>query len=251
MEMMHRDAGVKNVVIGGRPSYGPMQTPSGSRGARDYDLIELDADISNAISLVNDSSVFPNRTNQDVYVYDGGVSLRAQVREGETVPLAMQYEAADCRIFLTPDTFNNFTNLWRYAANVMWTSPQFCVQGSTGYATTTNTSESTLPPPSASPPAAVNYSSIGIPIFDNATAINSFLISDLPMPDLVADLVSRKAVPVSKIQTSQPIDINAPKSGNSQGQPPKYNTLGQVSKACKGNTAPGCSRRKRRSVYRR
>ena len=126
MEMMHWDAGVKNVVIGGRPSYGSMQTPSGSRAARYYDVAELDDDILNAFSVdadgnAIDDGILPNRTNQDVYIYDAGVSLPNQVRQGETTPLQMQYEAADCRIFYTPLTFNNFTNLWKHAAEAMLT----------------------------------------------------------------------------------------------------------------------------------
>ncbi|KAK5117002.1 hypothetical protein LTR62_006723 [Meristemomyces frigidus] len=112
MEMMNHDAGVRNVVLGGRPQYGPMQTPSGSRIAYDYTLYEMDADFANAqyidAAIKNGTSGVSqvNRTNQDVFVYDGGVSLCAQVREGDTTPLAMQYLAADCRIFLTPATFN-------------------------------------------------------------------------------------------------------------------------------------------------
>ncbi|KAK6393092.1 hypothetical protein LTR65_002783 [Meristemomyces frigidus] len=113
MEVMHHDGGVRNVVIGGRPSKGPMQTPSGSRGARFYDLVELDADIQNAVSILDTTvSQLPEQSSdQDLYIYDGGVSLRAQVRQGQSIPLAMQHQAADCRIFLTPATFNNFTNL--------------------------------------------------------------------------------------------------------------------------------------------
>ena len=69
-EMMHHNGGVFNVVVGGHPSYGPMQTPCGSRGARYYDVAELDADIYNAI----DSTGLPDRTT-DYYVHGGGVSL--------------------------------------------------------------------------------------------------------------------------------------------------------------------------------
>lgn len=186
MEMMHWDAGVKNVVVGGRPSYGPMQTPSGSRAARYYAVTELDIDVSNAISVQTQDnpvadSIFPNRTNQDVYIYDAGISLRNQVREGETTPLQMQFEAAECRIFYTPLTFNNFTNLWRHAADATWTNPHLCVQGSTGFARSKGAAPK--PAPALSPLAAVNYSNIGVPTLREPRADIPFLVSDQPLPD--------------------------------------------------------------------
>lgn len=186
MEMMHWDAGVKNVVVGGRPSYGPMQTPSGSRGARFYDLGELDNDIANVVAINTLEGLpadprIPDRGDQTIYVLDAGVSLRAQVREGETVPLQMQFEAADCRIFYTPSTFNNFTNLWIYAADAWWTNQNLCVRDSIGYATGKNTTPK--PAPSAVPLAAVSYSDVGIPNLHHPDAAIDFLVSDLPLPD--------------------------------------------------------------------
>ena len=41
MEMMHHEFGVKTVVAGGYPMTGPMQTPSGSRGARLYSVNDV------------------------------------------------------------------------------------------------------------------------------------------------------------------------------------------------------------------
>lgn len=188
MEMMHWDAGVKNVVVGGRPSYGPMQTPSGSRGARYYDFSELDADINNTITVEAQSGLgidadLPDRTDQDLYILDGGITLRNQMREGESVPLQMQFEAADCRIFYTPLTFNNFTNLWKYAAEAIWTHPDLCVQGSTGFAKSKSTATTPNAAPLATPLAAVNYSSIGMPTLHHSDADISFLVSDQPLPD--------------------------------------------------------------------
>lgn len=186
MEMMHWDAGVRNVVIGGRPSYGPMQTPSGSRAARYYSTAELDNDIRNTLSVQAEDDtigegVIPNRTNQDVYVYDAGISLRNQVREGETTPLQMQFEAADCRIFYTPLTFNNFTNLWKHAADAAWTNSELCVQGSTGYATAKG--KTSKPAPATTPLAGVKYSNIGIPTLRQTGEEIRLVTSDQPLPD--------------------------------------------------------------------
>ena len=57
----------------------------------------------------------------------------------ESTTLQFLYEAADCRIFYTPSTFSNYTNLWTYAANATWWTPQLCVEGSTGRASNINT----------------------------------------------------------------------------------------------------------------
>jgi hypothetical protein len=125
--------------------------------------------------------VIPNRTNQDIYVYDAGISLRNQVREGETTPLQMQFEAADCRIFYTPLTFNNFTNLWKHAADAVWTNPELCVQGSTGYATAKG--KDPKPAPAISPLAGVKYSSVGIPTLRQTGEEIRLVTSDQPLPD--------------------------------------------------------------------
>ena len=43
--MMHHEAGVQTVVVGGQPQVlGPMQAVAGNRGARDYESDDLDID---------------------------------------------------------------------------------------------------------------------------------------------------------------------------------------------------------------
>jgi hypothetical protein len=83
MEMMHHEAGVRTVVAGGYPVTGPMQTPSGSQGARSYSVTDiLDSNIALAQSLLqgnNDprSNFLPNRTAAlSVYVDYMGINLR-------------------------------------------------------------------------------------------------------------------------------------------------------------------------------
>lgn len=153
MEMMHHEAGVRTVVAGGRPAYGPMQSPAQSRGARMYGTDIFNADIEFA-QAINDtaSALLPNRTiNQDLYVTFASINLRDQVRQNENVPLQFLYEAANCRIFYTPKTWYNYTALWRYAADAIWTDPALCVEGSTGYATTAGSSSGIKTPPSVAP----------------------------------------------------------------------------------------------------
>lgn len=137
--MMHHQAGVKVVAVGGRPTTGPMQGVAAGRGARSYSLSVLDANINFAQSLLAsagspDANFLPNRTTaNDVYIIDAGVNLRDQVRQDEETPLQFTYEAADCRIFWTPKTIFNYAALWQYTADAVWRNASLCVAGSTGY----------------------------------------------------------------------------------------------------------------------
>lgn len=139
---MHHEAGVRVVVAGGRPTTGPMQAPSGTRGARLYDHDTLDNNIGFVQKLLTiqtlpDADFLPNRTEApDVYVTYASINIRDQIRRDETVPIQFASEAADCLILYTPQTAYNYTALWQYAADAIWTNPSLCVASSTGYATT-------------------------------------------------------------------------------------------------------------------
>ncbi|KAI1338347.1 hypothetical protein F5Y15DRAFT_416991 [Xylariaceae sp. FL0016] len=138
VEMMHQEAGVRTVALGGRPVSGPMQGVGGTRSARVMATETLDANIGVVQVLLEnstDSHFLPNRTEAlDVYIVDAGINLRDQVRKGETQSLQFAYEPADCRIYFTPQTVFNYTNLWNYAANAIWRNSSLCVEGSTGLA---------------------------------------------------------------------------------------------------------------------
>lgn len=149
MELMHHEAGVRTVVVGGQPSHGPMQAPSGSRGAELYSVEELDTDFDIAQSLNETTSSYLPQRAEDVYVLYAGINLRDQIRKDEETPLQFVYEAADCRIYFTPQTVWNFTNLWKYAVKAAWDDPKLCVQGSTGFASKSSSND-TVGPPSGS-----------------------------------------------------------------------------------------------------
>ncbi|KAH8678577.1 hypothetical protein BGZ60DRAFT_561611 [Tricladium varicosporioides] len=160
LEMMHHEAGVRTVVVGGRPSYGPMQAAGLSRGARAYGLqSNLDKDILNAQIILGHNkqptTFLPNRTSDlNVEILASSINIRDQVRSTSTVPLQFIYDAATCRIFFTPETVTNYTALWTYAAKAIWNDSSLCVKDSTGYSTT-NEPDTRLPAPSAVPlPAA-------------------------------------------------------------------------------------------------
>lgn len=152
MEMMHHEAGVRTVVVGGRPETGPMQAPAGTRGALYYDSVALDTDIGNAETInITTSGYLPDHAeDQAVWISIASFNMRDQARNDENIPLQFVYEAADCRIFYTFNTVYNYTNLWQYAANAIWSNPGLCVQGSTGYATANGTASNTQGPPGGS-----------------------------------------------------------------------------------------------------
>ena len=168
MELMHHQGGVETVVVGGRPSNGPMQAPAGSRGAQSYTFgpeQDLDSDIQFA-ELINGSTtpLLPDLV-EDILITFGEINLRDQIRKGENIPLQFVYEAANCRIFYSFDTWYNYTNLWKYAANATWTTPTLCIEGSTGFATANNTESDTFGTEGGS-------SAVYTGIYTNLTGVN-------------------------------------------------------------------------------
>ena len=159
VEMMHHDAGVKTVVVGGLPQTGPMQTASGSRGAEIYTADNIDDDISDAIYLnATTAGYLPDR-EEDVWISFMGINLRDQIRKDQQdIPVQFLYDAADCRIFYTMETWNDYSSLWTYAMNAI-SNPKLCVAGSTGFSATGTDSQATNPPPTAKTPG-YNASSV-------------------------------------------------------------------------------------------
>ncbi|KAK8008103.1 hypothetical protein PG991_010654 [Apiospora marii] len=171
VEMMTQ-AGVRTVVVGGRPEAGPMQAASGTRAAAMYTAAALDDDFVNATDIValngdyrpsNDSLVLLNALPRDtgMWVNSAGFSLRDQVRSADDPePLQLKYQPADCRLYWTLDNVVNFTRLWTDVATVTWEDSGRCVAGSTSSrSTTTNDNNSPPPPPprlyDAAPPKPV------------------------------------------------------------------------------------------------
>lgn len=122
--------GVKFIVAGGHPVYGKMQAVSGVRGALAYDLDALTDDFTNV------ENFFPEFTPETIIgarnyynIKIASFNVMDIIRRNQTFPTEFAYEPADCRIFYTPETFNNYTNLWHYAANALWGNGT-CVKGS-------------------------------------------------------------------------------------------------------------------------
>ena len=154
VEMMHHEAGVKTVVVGGLPQTGPMQTASGSRGVQIYLDQNIDDDITVAEYFnATTADYLPDRET-DVLVTFLSVNIRDQIRkEQQDVPVQFVYDAADCRIFYTAETWSDYSSLWTYAVNAI-SNPKLCVAGSTGYSSTIGTgSQPSTPAPTSKAPA--------------------------------------------------------------------------------------------------
>ncbi|CAG8972123.1 hypothetical protein HYALB_00008128 [Hymenoscyphus albidus] len=156
MEMMHHEAGVRVVVVGGQPINGPMQAASGTRGAAVYTIDTLDAHTELARFILNlrndsDADFLPNRTEERGFsINSASINLRDQ----------FAYEAADCRIWYTPQTFYNYTALWKYASDSIWGSKNLCVSGSKGYAATGSNKTDFVGPESSSSISTVTVKDI-------------------------------------------------------------------------------------------
>ena len=153
VEMMHHEAGVKSVVVGGLPQSGPMQIASGTRGAQIYLAQNIDDDVAVAEYFnATTADYLPDRET-DVLVTFLSVNLRDQIREEkQDVPVQFLYDAADCRIFYTAETWSDYSSLWSYAISAI-SNPKLCVAGSTGYSSTNTGSQAATPPPASKAPA--------------------------------------------------------------------------------------------------
>ncbi|KAI4600506.1 hypothetical protein KJ359_000861 [Pestalotiopsis sp. 9143b] len=251
-EMMVHHGGARTVAVGGRPQTGPMQTASGSRGARAYDALLLDDDFTDAAGFdENAAALLPNRSDTGMYITYAGFNLRDQVRNAtEPVgpPLQFQYQAADCRLWFTLNNVLNVTNLWRDVADAAWTDSSRCVADSTGYTATSADGSAMVPkPPPQTTAVAIDVPAIGY-LFDADPSSDSSSDPD-PMYDGQRSLRTADVVPctpsnpkqcVAGVTTCQPIQLAC-----------SDNTVGEITYACVkvcnvnqgncGSTAPVCS----------
>ncbi|KAL8992292.1 MAG: hypothetical protein Q9169_007213 [Polycauliona sp. 2 TL-2023] len=131
VEMMHYQAGVRTVVVGGFPEAGPMQVPAGTRGAEVYSSFALDLDIDFASTInTTTAALLPQDRNIEFYIIYAGFNIRDGIRKNNPTPLQFQDLPADCRIFYTVPTVYNFENLWNYVIDAMWRNPSLCIAGS-------------------------------------------------------------------------------------------------------------------------
>ncbi|CAH0037203.1 unnamed protein product [Clonostachys rhizophaga] len=149
---MKNDAGVKSVVVGGLPEYGPMQAVAGTRGGivNDWNyysemkviLLEIVNNLTpeeliaftNAVGITMDDiqALPPLVTNMPWNIGQSSINgMNVVHRDSPQVTRQFVYEAADCRLFCTADMYHDITHLWRAAAQFAGGDKSVCVRGST------------------------------------------------------------------------------------------------------------------------
>ncbi|KIY04068.1 uncharacterized protein Z520_00760 [Fonsecaea multimorphosa CBS 102226] len=144
---------VMSIVIGGRPQTGPMQTIGGVRGSRlfAYDslafMLQAYKNQTTAQSdSAADSQIFADWDYGPAERFGDGLRVNGfnayRMSDPHNIPLHFAYEAADCRIWYTPEMIEDDTVLWSRVAELAFAdrtqnvieSP-YCLEGSTGHAT--------------------------------------------------------------------------------------------------------------------
>jgi hypothetical protein len=148
-EELKNIAGVKAVTVGGRPENRPIQTITGSKGGEVIPLITFPTYagvIMNISSPVGLSSVKSNDATLSALAQASALSTRVgdsssrvqsqdQIRKGDksATPLQFIYEASDCKIFYTADSYSDPDLAWKQAWDAH-SDDSKCVDGSTKHA---------------------------------------------------------------------------------------------------------------------
>lgn len=137
-EFMRVQAGVKVIMMGGRPQEGAVQAVGGVKGAQILSFPNILSVAQTAIAYSNfttppdDVSALRSITNTPVARSAGnGINvrdniLRDNVEDG--LPAQFVYEEADCRLFYTPAMVNDITAMWKGAATAAFKGGK-CVAG--------------------------------------------------------------------------------------------------------------------------
>lgn len=157
-ELMREQGKVQTIMLGGRPLNAPSQGVGGSKGAQVLRLDDLwdfaertlkTAEVLDgewvAAKLHDTTAV--GRIYQATQIYkrtthipgtrlQGGINSLNNFREGDATetPLEFIYDAADCRLFYTKETFLSPMPLWKQAIDAKW-GKGTCVPGSMGHET--------------------------------------------------------------------------------------------------------------------
>ena len=144
VEFMTTQAGVKVIVLGGRPQNGPMQPVGGTKGS-----LMLDADYLNTYAeyLITEfasttaerrawTSVLPEPF--PIRAFDASINFLDSIRSGDETATPTQFtnETANCRLWYTPEMAMDVMKMWAAVAGVAWGGPEGgiddakCVPGS-------------------------------------------------------------------------------------------------------------------------
>jgi hypothetical protein len=142
-EEMKNVAGVKSVVVGGRPNEAPMQVVGGTKGG---EVISLQTVVATGIQIVNTTNSIGATSLDGTAIGDlaniaqvlvrtaaapdsSRIQTQDQIRKGDTsgTPVQYIYEAADCRIWNTAATLFDTNKAWKAAWTAAWGSKDICV----------------------------------------------------------------------------------------------------------------------------
>jgi hypothetical protein len=143
-EFLRREAGVKTISLGGRPSRNPMQGVGGTKGAQMYFWADIFQQVQGAIYLSSNQVLHQdlNHTALARYSYlpiaraaAAGVNLRNGIRrndDGQT-PYQFLYEPAECRIFYTKQMALDQSVVWKTVADTVWGEGNACIAGDNSF----------------------------------------------------------------------------------------------------------------------
>jgi hypothetical protein len=145
-EELKNIAGVKAVTVGGLPRNQPIQTVTGSKGGEVVPMFLFPEYTGNLLNISSRVGVTTFKTDDTdltgianvprIAVRAGDAASRVQsqdqIRKGDktATPLQFIYEASDCKIFYTPDTYADPDAAWKQAWDA-FSNDSKCVSGST------------------------------------------------------------------------------------------------------------------------
>ncbi|PSN68882.1 hypothetical protein BS50DRAFT_609174 [Corynespora cassiicola Philippines] len=146
-EELKNIAGVHSVTVGGRPENRPIQAVTGTKGGEVVPVYFFPLYASTMINVTevlrggtfNVDAVEPTANASQVMLRAGNGQSRLQsqdqVRKGEKegVPLQFIYEAADCKVFYTAESWVDPDAAWKQAWDA-FADDSKCVEGSTKHA---------------------------------------------------------------------------------------------------------------------
>ncbi|MCJ1360620.1 MAG: hypothetical protein MMC33_010628 [Icmadophila ericetorum] len=141
-ELMIQQGGVKQIALGGRPFFGPMQHIGGVRGSQVLDWatiyqaattglqLKVSNNLSGSTIAISQISSLPlNRSLASSLNFRNGI----RADDITQTPLQFTWEPADCRLFYTPAMMANVTAQWAAVAQAGFSPDEStCVPGSTG-----------------------------------------------------------------------------------------------------------------------
>ncbi|CAD6502332.1 BgTH12-04925 [Blumeria graminis f. sp. triticale] len=134
-KFMRDQAGVKSIVVGGRPKEGPMQGVGGNKGALSLSWKEIFNCAQEALQNASEAQTEVLKKLTPVAIqrtYSGNINAQDFISRshlGDGLPAQFVREDSDCRMFYTETMINDATALWKAAADAAF-NEKGCAYGS-------------------------------------------------------------------------------------------------------------------------